>query len=77
MIVDVEDECVGQAADVVEPASGEIALDEKERKSLERFFCDAVADTNKLLHILGWRGAAAAAEEVERVCRRFLKAAAE
>jgi type IV pilus biogenesis protein CpaD/CtpE len=52
-------------------------LDDAEKRNLERFFCDAVADTSKVLHILGWRGAEAAAAEVERCCRRFRKEAAE
>jgi inorganic pyrophosphatase len=52
------------------------ALGEAEKRGLERFFCDAVAGTEKVLHILGWRGADAAAAEVARSCRRFRKAAA-
>jgi inorganic pyrophosphatase len=60
------------------PAKGsDLVPDEKEKRDLERFFCDAVADTGKVLHILGWRGADAAAAEVERCCRRFEKRAAE
>jgi inorganic pyrophosphatase len=59
------------------PAKGpEFALEEKEKHDLERFFCDAVADTGKMLHMLGWRGADAAEAEVERCCRRFRKRAA-
>jgi inorganic pyrophosphatase len=53
------------------------ALEEGEKRKLERFFCDAVKGTGKLLHLRGWRGAEAAAAEVERSCRRFRKKAAE
>jgi len=60
------------------PAKGaEVTLEENERRSIERFFCDAVADTEKFLHVLGWRGAEVAEAEVERCCNRFRKQAAE
>jgi inorganic pyrophosphatase len=61
----------------VPAAAAESRLDEAEKRNLERFFCDAVAGTGKVLHLLGWRGADAAAAEVERSCRRFRKEAAE
>jgi inorganic pyrophosphatase len=54
-----------------------IALAEKEKCELERFFCDAIADTGKVLHVVGWRDAEAAEAEVDRCCRRFRKQAAE
>jgi inorganic pyrophosphatase len=50
---------------------GHFTLREAEKRDLERFFCDAIADTGKLLHILGWHGAEAAATEVDRCRRRF------
>ena len=53
------------------------ALEDAEKREFERFFRDAIADTGKVLHILGWRGADAAEAEVERCCRRFEKRAAE
>ena len=55
----------------------EPALGATEKRDLERFFCAAVAGTEKVLHVLGWRDADAAAAEVERSCQRFRKKAAE
>jgi inorganic pyrophosphatase len=59
------------------PKNSEAALDDDLRRSLERFFCDAVEGTGKVLHILGWRGADAAAAEIDRGSQRFRKRAAE
>jgi inorganic pyrophosphatase len=53
------------------------AVDDNEKRRLERFFCEAVAGTGKRLHIFGWRNAEAAMAEVEGCCRRFRKQAAE
>jgi len=52
-------------------------LDEAEKRKLERFFCDAVAGTGKVLHLRGWRGPEAAAAEIEQSRQRFGKKAAE
>lgn len=60
------------------PMKGDaIPLDQDEKRKLERFFCDAVRGTGKVLHVIGWRGAEAAEAEVERSCQRFRKQAAE
>lgn len=60
------------------PATGsDIALDDAEKKKLERFFCAAVEGTEKELHLRGWRDAETAAAEVERCARRFRQQAAE
>jgi inorganic pyrophosphatase len=57
--------------------AGDPQFDDTEKRKLERFFCDSVAGTGKVLHLRGWRGAEAAAAEVEQSCRRFRKQAAE
>jgi len=62
---------------LVPAKGGNEELDESEKQRLGRFFCDAVAGTEKVLHLRGWRGADAAAAEIDRAAQRFRKAAAE
>jgi inorganic pyrophosphatase len=57
--------------------AADVVLEEQDKRDLERFFCAAVEGTEKVLHVLGWRGAEAAEVEVDRCCRRFGKQAAE